>query len=445
MHNSTKLFTAFSLFFIAVTTHAQIPAVADKIIATVGDKIILRSELMNSFDDQRRMSGADVPDSLICTIAEQTIIFKILVSEAEKDSIVIGDDEIEAELQQRIRGVFQDSEKTIEENEKIINRLKEQAWPAIKERRMVEAMQNKITQYVRITPGEVQSFYNKIPKDQLPMVESELELCQIVIYPKPSRDMEEYVSNQMNNYKNQIESKLITFQSLLPTEGEGAQITEFNRNDKRIDPAFLSAIFRLKEGEISHPVKTKFGYFLIHLVRRDGDIASVRYVMRSVPVSKEDVDKAINKLDSIRSQIVANTISFNEAAGKYDEDEQFAFTGHCITNRNGDPRVTIDELDKETITAIARVRTGGISAPAIIASDYLNRKPVRIIYLKSRTEPHLINLKDDYAKLSQLAMQEKKQQAIQKWVMGKLPVYHITIDGAASNTCISLRKYGSTD
>ena len=153
MHNSAKLLTALSfLLFIAVTTHAQIPAVADKIIATVGDKIILRSELMNSFDDQRRMSGADVPDSLICTIAEQTIIFKILVSEAEKDSIIIPDAEIDAEIEQRIRGAFQHAESTPEENEKIISRLKEQAWPAIKERRLAEAMQDKITQYVRSPP-----------------------------------------------------------------------------------------------------------------------------------------------------------------------------------------------------------------------------------------------------------------------------------------------------
>ena len=190
-------------------------------------------------------------------------------------------------------------------------------------------MQHKIVSNVRITPSEVKDFFDKIPKDSLPFFESELEVGQIIVYPKASREIEQYIVSEMNNYKKQIESKISTFEQLArrysedPGSKDRGGAYQINRNDKASwDPVFLSTAFRLKEGEISAPVKSeKFGYFLIQMVERRGDDADVRMILRIPPVTEEEINQGISKLDTVRSKLIAGTIGFNEAALKYSDDE----------------------------------------------------------------------------------------------------------------------------
>src|SRR6185503_13366330 len=162
---------------------------------------------------------------------------------------------------------------------KTIYQIKDDARESVKEQKLAAAMQRKIVDNVRITPNEVKAFFDKIPKDSLPFYESELEICQIIIYPKASRDLEQYIIGEMNNYKKQLETKVTTFDILAKKVSEdpgskdrGGQY-QLNRNEKTWDPVFMSTAFRLKEGEISAPVKTKFGIHIIQMVQRNGDDA----------------------------------------------------------------------------------------------------------------------------------------------------------------------------
>src|SRR6185436_4309238 len=199
-------------------------------------------------------------------------------------------------------------------------------------------------------------WFDRIPKDSLPFYESELEVGQIILYPKASRDIEQYIVSQMNNYKKQIESKATTFEQLAKQVSEdpgskdrGGQY-QVNRNEKTWDPIFLSTAFRLKEGEISSPVKSKFGYHIIQMVQRNGDEAIVRHILRIPPITSEEINAAKGKLDTVRSKIVAGTLSFNEAASKYSDDEVQKFAGPFITGRDGSTFVSIDQLDKDIVT-----------------------------------------------------------------------------------------------
>ena len=261
-------------------------------------------------------------------------------------------------------------------------------------------MQRKVVESVRITPVEVKAFYDKIPKDSLPFYESELEIGQIVLYPKASRDLEQYILGEMNSYKAQIQSKVTTFAQLAmkvsedPGSKERGGLYEINRSEKTWDPVFMSTAFRLKEGEISAPVKSKFGYHLITMEQRNGDNAVVRHILRIPPVTDDEIKLAINKLDTVRSRIIAGTLGFNEAAAKYSEDESAKFLGAFITGRDGSTYVTIDQLDKEMVSTLSQMKIGEYSQPVPFISEQ-GKKGVRIIYLKSRSEPHRMNLKDD--------------------------------------------------
>jgi len=422
--------------------------VADKIIAIVGDRIILYSDIQNSLADIQRQGG-NVPENGECLLMEQAVLSKILSLQAEKDSLPVGDEEVEAELDQKIRYYINQlgSQKAVEELAgKTIYQIKDDARESVKEQKLAAAMQRKIVENVRITPTEVKAFFDKIPKDSLPFYESEVEIGQIIVYPKASRDIEQYIVSQMNNYKKQIESKVTIFETLAKQVSEdpgskdrGGQY-QVNRNEKTWDPVFLSTAFRLKEGEISSPVKSKFGYHLIQMVQRNGDDAIVRHILRIPPITDDEIKLAKIKLDTVRSKIIAGTMGFNEAASRYSDDETAKFAGPFITGRDGSTYVTIDMLDKDMVGMLDKMKPGDISQPTPFEGEQ-GKKGVRIVYLKTRTSPHRMNMHDDYSKISQFALEEKKSKAIDKWLKDKIPTYYIMVDNEAVGECPQLQKF----
>lgn len=450
-----KLLTVVSLFLAGVLAAQGQPrkAVADKIAAVVGDRIILHSDIRNSIEDARRQ-GSTVPDGAECMLMEQALVSKVLMLQAEKDSLPVTDEEVEAELDQRVRHFINQigSQQALEDYAgKTIYQIKDDARESVKERKLAEAMQQKIVSSVKITPTEVKVFFDRIPTDSLPFFESELEIGQIIIFPRASRDLEQYIVAEMNNYKKQIESKIATFEQLAqrysedPGSKDRGGSYQINRNEKTWDPVFLSTAFRLKEGEISAPVKSdRFGYFLIKMVERRGDDADVRLILRKPPVTDAEINQAITRLDTARSKIVSGSLGFNEAALKYSDAEEVKFSGPFILNRDGSPYVTIDQLDKEMVAMLGKMNIGDISQPTPF-TDESGKRGARIVYLKSRSEPHRMNLHDDYSKISQIALEEKKGLALDKWLRAKMPTYYIMVDEVTSSECPSLQKYVSPD
>lgn len=454
MLNMKKIITVvFCLFFVAITANAQpqsAKVVADKIAAIVGDRIIVQSDIRNSIVDAVRQ-GQQVPPNAECLMMEQALISKVLMLQAEKDSLPVTDEEVEAELDQKVRfyiNQFGSQEALEEVAGKTIYQIKDDARESVKEQKLAAAMQRKIVDNVRITPNEVKAFFERIPKDSLPFYETELEIGQIIVYPKASRDLEMYIFDEMQNYKKQIESKKTTFEQLAKQVSEdpgskdrGGQY-QVNRNEKTWDPIFLSTAFRLKEGEISPPVKSKFGYHIIQMVQRNGDEAIVRHILRIPPITQTEIKQAITKLDSVRAKVIASTLTFNEAASKYSDDESAKFAGPFIMNRDGSTFVTIDMLDKEMVSMLDKMKIGEISQPVAFEGEQ-GKKGVRIIFLKSKSEPHRMNLQDDYSRISQFALEEKKSKTLDKWIKAKLPAYYIMVDAGTAKECPQLEKYAT--
>jgi len=450
MRSVKKIATAFFLMFSLVTVAQGQPkkVIADKISGIVGDKIILYSDIRNSLADIIRQGG-QVPENAECMLMEQAIISKMLMLQAQKDSLPVTDEEVEADLDNRIRTYINQfgSQEALEEVAgKTIYQIKDDARESVKEQKLAQAMQRKIVDNVRITPIEVKAYFEKIPKDSLPFYETELEIGQIVLYPKASRDLEQYIAGEMNNYKKQIETKITDFCRLAKqvSEDPGSKDRcgqyQINRTEKTWDPVFLSTAFRMKEGEISSPVKSKFGFHIIQMVQRNGDDAIVRHILRIPPVTEEEINQAKGKLDTIRSKIIAGTLGFNEAATKYSDDEAAKYTGPFITNREGSPFVTIDMLDKEMVAMLAKMKVGDFSQPASFESEQ-GKKGVRVVFLKSKSEPHRMNLKDDYSKISTFALEEKKSLVLDKWIKNKLPTYYVMIDPGTAEECPQLKKF----
>jgi peptidyl-prolyl cis-trans isomerase SurA len=440
----------FTVFFVAIalSLFAQNKkVVADKIIATVGDKIILKSDIDNSIHDMQRQN-IDIPENASCLLLEQALGMKALVLQAERDSIPVSDEEVAADIDNKIRYfINQYGSKEIVEQiaGKSIFQLKEDFKQTFREQKLAQGERDKIVSDIRITPKEVQLYYDSIPKDSLHFYESELEVGQIVMYPKASRDLETYAIDQLKEYKKEVEDGTKKFEVLasLYTDDPGSKETggryEINRNEKQWDPVFLAKAFSLKDGQVSNVFKTKFGYHIIQMVSRNGDDAVIRHILKIPQVSSIEVNQALNKLDSIRSQLAKGTIQFGEAVSKYSEDDNSKFTGGRIPARDGSSFVTIDQLDKDLVLMLKNLKVGEYSK-ATEFTDPTGKKGVRIVQIVSKTEPHRENLKDDYDKVAQRALEEKKNDALEKWFAKKIPTFYVNIANEYQ-TCPEMKKW----
>jgi peptidyl-prolyl cis-trans isomerase SurA len=440
----------FIFCFIAVssTLFAQVKkVVADKIIATVGDKIILKSEIDNSISDMQRQ-GLDVPANAKCLLLEQALGMKALVLQAELDSIPVTDEEIDAEIDNKIRYFisYYGSKEILEQIAgKSIFQLKEDFRQTFREQKLAQGERDKIVADVRITPKEVEAFYAAIPKDSLHFYESELEIGEIVIYPKPSRELEQYAIDQLKEYKKEVEDGSKKFETLAslysddPGSKDNGGRYEINRNEKQWDPVFLAKAFSLKDGQISSVFKTRFGYHIIQMVSKNGDDAVIRHILKIPQVSSIQVNQTKEELDSIRNKIKSGAMSFGQAVSKYSEDENSKFTGGRIPAKNGSTFLTIDQLDKDLVLMLKDLKVGEYSQPTEFTDDR-GKKAVRIVEIITKTQPHRENLKDDYDKVAQRALEDKKNGVLEDWFTKKVPGFYIKI---ADNykSCPELKKW----
>lgn len=421
--------------------------VADKIIAQIGDKIILNSDIQNAKIDYQRQ-GMTLPPNADCNLIEGQLVQKALVIQAAKDSLPLSDDELDALLDNQIRNFIlqygsQQELETIAG--KSVYQIKEDLRQPFKERKLADQMREKILGNVKITPTEVKDYFSRIPKDSLPYLESQLEINQIIVYPKSNRDVEDYATQQLQGWKQQVESGRQKFDAIAklysqdPGSAQQGGQYSVNRNDKQWDPIWFAAIWKLKEGQISPVIRSKFGLHIIQMVSRAGDDAVIRHILLLPSVTPAEIKDATAKLDSVRAQIQAGTLSFGAAVSKFSEDDNSKNNGGQVMAPDGSSFLTIDQLDKDMVVILKNMNPGDVSKPVAYKDDR-QRDAVRIIYLRTRTEPHVQNLKDDYNSIAQIALDHKKGQIIQKWFKSHISTYYINID-KSFNACANIAPW----
>ncbi|RPE13497.1 peptidylprolyl isomerase [Chitinophaga lutea] len=431
------------LLFQAATAQQGQKMVADKIVAKVGDKIVLKSDIESALVDmqQQALQGQPLPPNATCSAIEQIIAQKILVLQAERDSLPISESDVDGRIESQIRWAEQrygSREKMTEVTGYTIYQLRERFRDAIRESMLAKAMRDKIVNSVKVTPTEVKSNFEKIPKDSLPFYESELEIGQLILLPKASREMDKYAIDRLLDLKKKVENKegdFSTYASLYsedPGVKENGGVYTLNRNDKNWDADFLSASFRLKEGEMSSPVKSQFGYHLIKMNKRAGDNVVVQHILIKPNVVSSDIAASIAKLDTIRTNILAGKMNFGEAVAKYSDEPMAKFNGGMLQNpQTGSTFLTVDQLDdpstKDIVMMLDSLKPGGVSKPMQF-EDEQGRKGLRLVYLKTRTEPHRENLQDDYSRIQARTLQEKQAVALSKWLVDKIPTFYVHVE-----------------
>jgi peptidyl-prolyl cis-trans isomerase SurA len=452
-----KIVLSIAFCLSAFTVSAQQKQNLDKIIVVIGDHIALQSEV-NQVAKEYEQSGIEITDSVRCSIVESILTKYLLCEQAALDSVSVSDEEVEANLNNRLR-YMENAYGGLEQMEAVLGKssflIKEEYRRFLKDIMISQRIQGQLQQGVKISPAEVRAFYEKIPKDSLPTYPSMVECGQIVISPVASKEAEDYVKQQLADIKKQILEGKAEFETMASiyssdpgTKNVGGNLGVVSRDE--MVPEFSAAGFRLQNNEISDPVKTKYGYHIIQMMQRMGEKAKLRHILIKPTITSGDITACQAKLDSIRTLITSGKFTFNEAVGKFTDDDVTKNTGGMVVNpQSGSSLLTMDELGAELAIAVGNMKVGDYST--VQTYDAAENQPVttatskenlqcRILFLKSITEPHVADLNKDFNRIQQVALDDKKNKYIFNWVENKTTDFYIKIDPEYA-TCPILNKW----
>lgn len=426
---------AITFIFLSTISFAQ-PQILDKVVAVIGKNPLLLSEVETNLLQQKEKQ--DLGANPKCKVFEDLMFQKLLLAQADRDSIVVADNEVDGELNRRIQyyvGMLGSEEKFEEFYGKRISVFKDELRDDVRDQLQAQKMQQKITGDTKLTPSEVRAFYNTLDLDSLPLINSELEIGHIVKKPPVSDEAKKMVREQLEIYRQRVvKGESMAVLAALYSEDPGSA-----KNGGRYEsvmrgmmvPEFEAVAFRLKAGEVSEIFETTYGFHFIQLVARKGESVDVRHILMAPKISQADIYKAKQQLDSIRQEIIDGKITFQNAAIKYSDDKDTKQNGGLLVNpASNSTKWELDEIgqmDQNLVFMLENQMKVGDVSPVI--QHQMDAKQVwRIIYLKSRTEPHKANLKDDYTKLLNMATYNHQKKLIADWITKKSKSTYIKID-----------------
>ncbi|MDB3926611.1 peptidylprolyl isomerase [Flavobacteriales bacterium] len=401
------------------------------IVAVVGNKVILKSAVETQYLQMRQ--SAVVGEEAKCEILDEMMFQKLMSHHAEVDSLIVSDDEVDKAIEQRI-DFFVNQIGSVQKLEayfgKTISELREEFQTLFREQILGQRMESKVTSEVKATPKDVLQFYNRIPEDSLPIFPEEIYLSQLVVFPKVDAKERERITNKLNGFKQRIQDGedfafLASLYSDDPGSAKQGGDLGFVKKGKLV-PKFESVAFRLQEDELSEVVETKFGFHLIQMVKRRGEQFKIRHILIKPKISVQAINDAKSKLDSLVNLMDSDTLSFEQLAVKYSEDESKNNGGVIVNPQTGSSSFVLNELDASVSSTIDGLSQKEMSKPTVFET-YDGRKACRIIHVDRIIEEHKANLKEDYDRIQSVALQELKAVALQNWKREKIKETYIDI------------------
>ncbi|SHI31571.1 periplasmic chaperone for outer membrane proteins SurA [Mesonia phycicola] len=410
---------------------------ADGIAAVIGDYLILDSDITKMREDAE-VQGVSSSEISNCQLAGRIMENKLYAHHALLDStIFVSDAEITSMSDQQLsRMVSQigSLDKLLEfyrkEDEQA---LRDELFKINKERRLASAMQEKIIENVEITPEEVRVFFDKIPEDERPKFGDEVEIAQLVIKPEVPKEEEDKVVAKLNDIRNDIVNEGSSFATKAvlysqdATSSKGGQMT-ITREDP-LDKDFKQIAFSLREGEVSKPFKSQFGYHIVQLDKIRGQQLDIRHIIMIPQVTSATVEAAKTKITEIREEIVSGKITFDAAARKYSEEKETRGDGGQLINpQSGDTRFELTDIDPLIYDKVNNLKKGEVSL-VLMDQTRTGQKFFKIITLTERYPEHIADYSKDYTKIKELALREKQFNAIEEWQTEKISETYVKING----------------
>ena len=409
----------------------------DGVSAVVGDYVILESDVDKAYIELESQ-GVSTKEVSRCNLLGKLMEDKLYAHHAEQDSIEFSSDDINNYVDQTIDyfvNQFGDIEKVLEfYKKKDEQSFRAELFEVNRVQQLSQKMQSKIVEDFEVTPDEVKVFFNSIPKEDLPIFGSELEVAQIVIKPKVSSEEEKRIVEQLESMRNDVlengssfSSKAILYSEDPGSRSRGGRYT-LDRKRPQMVKEFREQAYRLQEGEISQPFKTDFGWHIVTVDKIRGRMLDVRHVLLVPTVSNTALGVAQNQLKLIKKRIDEDEISFAEAAREFSDDQITRANGGILINpATGDTRFELTKLDPQLYNQILKLEDNEISIP-LLEQDRSGNKTYKIVLVTNRFNEHIADYAQDYVRIKDLALKEKQLKLIEQWMTEKISDTYISVN-----------------
>ena len=438
-----KLALAFSIVLLTWSNVFGQGKTIDKIIAQVGDNVVLLSDIQSQ-KLQALQGGVTLTPEIDCQILEELMFQYLLLNQAELDSIVVSDEQVDAEMESKIRVIEQQigsREKLEEFYGKSVNQIKREFRPIIKDQLLSREMERQLTSVISVSPKDVERFYNALPMDSIPLINSQLSFQQIVVYPEVTLSDKERAFKQLDEIRNGIirEGKSFGTQARIHSmdPGSASQGGEIKATRGMMVPQFEAAVFSLAVGDVSEVFESTYGYHIVKLIDRKGDNYTCKHILIIPNFENSSLEAAAVKVDSCYQLLKQGKITWNEAVVKFSNDEATKQNQGVITNPiTGEQTWDMEDLnqvDQQIYILTNSMEKGDVSEPNLYTNLMERKQGVRIVRLMERTSPHRANLTDDYTLVQRATQNEKRTEVLQKWTQAKIKNAYIKIDEEYQN------------
>ncbi len=421
----------------------------DGVSAVIGDYVILDSDIDKTIIDMESQ-GISIKGVSRCQLLGKLMEDKLYAHHAIQDSLEVSVEEV-YNMVDRIIDNFISQLGTIEKVLEFYNKedepsFRQEIFEINKTQKLSSLMQAEIVQDIEVTPEEVRLFFNSIPKIDLPTFGTELEISQIVIEPKVSKNEEKRIINLLKSFKEDVlengssfSSKAILYSQDPGSRSSGGKYT-LHRKKPRMVKEFRDVAFRLQEGEISEPFKSDFGWHIIQVDKIRGQEVDVRHILLTPKIDPPQLLEAKKIIDTIRTRIIDNEITFEKAALAFSSEKETKFNGGVLINpETGDNKFELTKLDPVLYNQIRNLKDGEISYP-ILDEDRSGLKKYKILLISNRFDEHKADYSLDYSKIKELALKEKQINIIQNWMEEKIEETYININ-KDSRKCVFVNNW----
>jgi peptidyl-prolyl cis-trans isomerase SurA len=425
------------LSLLLITSFARAQRVLDKVAAVVGNGIILQSDIESTYA-QYILQGIKATPALKCQLMQSLVTQKLLAQQAVIDSVTVKDDEVDEEVDRRMRAMIQRAggeDRLAQFLGRPILQYKDEIRPDIRERMVAQQMQQKITSKVNVTPQDVQKFFDEMAKDSLPYYNKEVEVGEIVINPELNKAEKQEARDKLEALRQRIKGgedfgQMARLYSQDASAQDGGDLGFFDRT--AMAKEFTAMVFKMKAGEISPVFETEFGFHIVQVLERRGEQVHARHIIIIPQITQASIDRAKIKADSIYTLINHNSkIDFSTAASIYSDDKETKYNGGMMLNydnvQSRTTHIPMDKLDPQIALVVDTMKVGEISTP-VLTTDQNGKKKYAILYLKSVTDAHKANMEQDFPKIKEMAFTEKTNRAVSEWFENKRKSTYIRID-----------------
>mgnify|MGYP001263809445 CR=1 FL=1 len=428
----------FLIIFVTEILKAQDNRIkVDGVSAVVGDYVILESDIDKTLVEMKSQ-GIPTVGVTRCQLLGKLMEDKLYAHHAVQDSLEISTEEIYSSVDQIIENFTQQLgsiDKVLEFYDKEDeSSFRQEIFEINKIQKLSLLMQQKIVEDVEVTPEEVRIFFESIPKNELPIFGTELEISQIVIEPEVSDNERNRIINQLKVFREDVlergssfASKAILYSQDPGSRSSGGKYT-LHRKRPRMVKEFRDEAFSLEEGEISQPFKTDFGWHILRVDKIRGQEVDIRHILLTPKIEPNQLKEAKGKLDTIRKRLIENDINFKDAALAYSDEKETKFNGGVLINpQTGDTRFELTNLDPILYSQIRNLNDGQISQP-LIEEERSGLKKYKILMVSNRFDEHVADYSSDYSKIKSLALKEKQLNLIQKWMNEKIESTYVNVN-----------------